>query len=98
MRPPLEGSAIQASMNVDKEWQIRGKVCAFKARDDERYVVYKQTILQSSVKCQVLIVILKRVLHITRLSLVKTLLLRIGKVILDLVTKTVLYVIQTFLK
>lgn len=39
IRPPLEGSSIQAFMNVDKEWQTRGKICAFKARDDERYAV-----------------------------------------------------------
>ena len=39
MRPPLDGSAIQTFMNVDKEWQIRGKVRAFKAKDDERYAV-----------------------------------------------------------
>lgn len=26
-------------MNVDKEWQIRGKICVFRVRDDEKYVV-----------------------------------------------------------
>ncbi len=39
IRPPLEGSSIQAFMNVDKEWQTRGKIRAFRARDDEKYAV-----------------------------------------------------------
>ena len=38
-RLPLEGSAIHALLEVDKEWQSRGKVRTFKAKDDDRYAV-----------------------------------------------------------
>jgi hypothetical protein len=67
MKPPLEGSAIQAFMNVDKEWQIRGRSVLSK-QGMMRNTQYQQPILQSSVKCQALIVILKRVLQIAKLK------------------------------
>ena len=36
---PLEGSAIQSLMEVDKEWQSKGRIRSFKAHDDARYAI-----------------------------------------------------------
>ncbi|KAJ8304659.1 hypothetical protein KUTeg_018242 [Tegillarca granosa] len=39
LRLLLDGSTIQALLDVDKEWQTKGKIRAFKARDDSKYAV-----------------------------------------------------------
>ncbi|KAJ8310224.1 hypothetical protein KUTeg_012089 [Tegillarca granosa] len=39
LRLPMDGSTIQALLDVDKEWQTKGKIRAFKARDDSKYAV-----------------------------------------------------------
>ncbi|KAJ8320024.1 hypothetical protein KUTeg_001611 [Tegillarca granosa] len=39
LRLPMDGSTIQALLDVDKEWQTKAKIRAFKARDDSKYAV-----------------------------------------------------------
>ena len=36
---PMEGSTIQALMDVDKEWQSHGKIRSYRARDDDKFAV-----------------------------------------------------------
>ena len=36
---PLEGNVIKALQGVDKEWQSKGRIRAFKASDDQKYAV-----------------------------------------------------------
>lgn len=92
----LEGSSIKTFMNLYKEWQSRDKIRAFKARYDKTYAV-SLTISQGFVKCIGWTLISKRALQIASVHLVKGR-LEIQKVVLELVTKTILLETQNFIR